>query len=64
MVLISYFLITWTLALFLRYLEERTRIPGLGYREVLDCQKLSSALKRWRRRMLEGSMRSEESHSK
>ena len=30
MVLISYFLITWTLALFLRYLEERTRIPGLG----------------------------------
>tara|TARA_B100000945_G_scaffold185224_1_gene148504 strand:+ start:3327 stop:5714 length:2388 start_codon:yes stop_codon:yes gene_type:complete len=30
MVLISYFLITWTLALFLRYMEERTRIPGLG----------------------------------
>ena len=30
MVLISYFLITWTLALFLRYLEEKTRIPGLG----------------------------------
>ena len=30
MVLISYFLITWALALFLRYLEERTRIPGLG----------------------------------
>ena len=30
MVLVSYFLITWTLALFLRYLEERTRIPGLG----------------------------------
>ena len=30
MVLISYFLITWTLALLLRYLEERTRIPGLG----------------------------------
>ena len=30
MVLISYFLITWTLALFLRFLEEKTRIPGLG----------------------------------
>jgi len=30
MVLVSYFLITWTLALFLRYLEEKTRIPGLG----------------------------------
>jgi len=30
MVLISYFLLTWTLALLLRYLEERTRIPGLG----------------------------------
>ena len=30
MVLISYFLITWTLALLLRYLEEKTRIPGLG----------------------------------
>lgn len=30
MVLISYFLITWTLALLLRFLEEKTRIPGLG----------------------------------
>ena len=30
MVLISYFIITWTLALILRYLEEKTRIPGLG----------------------------------
>ncbi|HJM13141.1 MAG TPA: ABC transporter permease subunit [Candidatus Thalassarchaeaceae archaeon] len=30
MVMISYFVITWTLALFLRYLEDKTRIPGLG----------------------------------
>jgi ABC-type amino acid transport system permease subunit len=30
MVLISYFVITWTLALLLRRLEEKTRIPGLG----------------------------------
>jgi len=30
MVLISYFVITWTLALILRRLEEKTRIPGLG----------------------------------
>ena len=30
MVLISYFVVTWTLALFLRWMEERTRIPGLG----------------------------------
>ena len=30
MVMISYFVITWSLALFLRYLEEKTRIPGLG----------------------------------
>tara|TARA_B100000405_G_scaffold56297_1_gene38086 strand:+ start:1 stop:1044 length:1044 start_codon:yes stop_codon:yes gene_type:complete len=30
MVLISYFIVTWTLALFLRYLENKTRIPGLG----------------------------------
>ena len=30
MVLISYFIVTWTLALFLRYLEKKTRIPGLG----------------------------------
>ena len=30
MVLVSYFVITWTLALLLRRLEESTRIPGLG----------------------------------
>ncbi len=30
MVLISYFIVTWTLALILRYLENKTRIPGLG----------------------------------
>jgi len=30
MVMISYFVITWTLALLLRRLEEKTRIPGLG----------------------------------
>tara|TARA_B100000029_G_scaffold146874_1_gene142230 strand:+ start:16699 stop:18813 length:2115 start_codon:yes stop_codon:yes gene_type:complete len=30
MVLVSYFVITWTLALILRRLEESTRIPGLG----------------------------------
>ena len=30
MVLISYFIVTWTLALLLRYLENKTRIPGLG----------------------------------
>ena len=30
MVLISYFVVTWTLALFLRWMEEKTRIPGLG----------------------------------
>lgn len=30
MVLVSYFVITWTLALLLRRLEETTRIPGLG----------------------------------
>ena len=30
MVLISYFVVTWTLALILRWLEEKTRIPGLG----------------------------------
>ena len=30
MVMISYFVITWTLALILRYLEDKTRIPGLG----------------------------------
>ena len=30
MVLISYFIVTWTLALILRYLEDKTRIPGLG----------------------------------
>ena len=30
MVLVSYFVITWTLALILRRLEENTRIPGLG----------------------------------
>ena len=30
MVLISYFVVTWTLAGFLRWMEEKTRIPGLG----------------------------------
>ena len=30
MVLVSYFIVTWTLALLLRYLENKTRIPGLG----------------------------------
>ncbi len=30
MVMISYFVVTWTLALLLRRLEEKTRIPGLG----------------------------------
>ena len=30
MVLISYFVVTWTLAVFLRWMEEKTRIPGLG----------------------------------
>jgi len=30
MVMISYFVITWTLALLLRRLEEKTKIPGLG----------------------------------
>jgi ABC-type amino acid transport system permease subunit/photosystem II stability/assembly factor-like uncharacterized protein len=30
MVMISYFVVTWTLALFLRWLEDKTRIPGLG----------------------------------
>ena len=30
MVLISYFIVTWTIALFLRYMENKTRIPGLG----------------------------------
>ena len=30
MVLISYFIVTWTLALLLRYLENKTRILGLG----------------------------------
>ncbi len=30
MVLISYFIVTWTLALILRYLENKTKIPGLG----------------------------------
>ena len=30
MVLVSYFIVTWTLALILRYLENKTRIPGLG----------------------------------
>ncbi len=30
MVMISYFIVTWTLALLLRYLENKTRIPGLG----------------------------------
>ena len=30
MVLVSYFVVTWTLAIFLRWMEEKTRIPGLG----------------------------------
>ena len=30
MVLISYFVVTWTLAVFLRWMEEKTRIPGVG----------------------------------
>ena len=30
MVLVSYFVVTWTLALLLRYLENKSRIPGLG----------------------------------
>ena len=30
MVLVSYFVVTWTLALFLRHMEKKTRIPGLG----------------------------------
>ena len=30
MVLVSYFVVTWTLALILRYLENKSRIPGLG----------------------------------
>ena len=30
MVMISYFIVTWTLALMLRHLENKTRIPGLG----------------------------------
>ena len=30
MVMISYFIVTWTLALLLRHLENKTRIPGLG----------------------------------
>jgi len=30
MVMISYFVVTWTLALLLRRLEEKTKIPGLG----------------------------------
>ena len=30
MVMISYFIVTWTLALILRHLENKTRIPGLG----------------------------------
>ena len=30
MVMVSYFVVTWTLALLLRRLEEKTRIPGLG----------------------------------
>ncbi len=30
MVMIAYFVVTWTLALLLRRLEEKTRIPGLG----------------------------------
>ena len=30
MVMIAYFVVTWSLALLLRRLEEKTRIPGLG----------------------------------
>ena len=30
MVLVSYFVVTWTLALLLRHLETKSRIPGLG----------------------------------
>ena len=30
LVMVSYFVITWTLALILRRLEEKTKIPGLG----------------------------------
>ena len=30
MVLVSYFVVTWTLALLLRHLENKSRIPGLG----------------------------------
>ncbi len=30
MVMVSYFVVTWTLALILRWLEDKTRIPGLG----------------------------------
>ena len=30
MVMIAYFVVTWTLAILLRRLEEKTRIPGLG----------------------------------
>ena len=30
LVMISYFVVTWTLALLLRRLEEKTKIPGLG----------------------------------
>ena len=28
--MIAYFVVTWSLALLLRRLEEKTRIPGLG----------------------------------
>ena len=34
MVMISYFIVTWTLALILRRIEAKTRIPGLGIYEV------------------------------
>jgi len=27
---VSYFVVTWTLALLLRHLETKSRIPGLG----------------------------------
>ncbi len=30
LVMISYFIVTWTLALILRRIEKKTRIPGLG----------------------------------
>ena len=30
LVMISYFVVTWTLALLLRRLEDKTKIPGLG----------------------------------